>query len=190
MVWSGSPELPLPSVIQAMTDRITHRGPDDQGIWSDDSLSLGHRRLSILDLTSAGHQPMLSPDGRYVLAFNGEIYTHQTIRDELADRVTFRSSSDTETLLHGLMHFGEELLPRLNGIFAFAFYDAQTHQLLIARDQFRNQAAILHAGWRPNGVCVRAEEPARSARLVTCNRSERDRQLSDVPLVTGRAHGV
>jgi asparagine synthase (glutamine-hydrolysing) len=132
----GFTGTPLPSVIQAMTDRITHRGPDDQGIWSDDALSLGHRRLSILDLTSAGHQPMLSPDGRYVLAFNGEIYTHQTIRDELADRVTFRSSSDTETLLHGLMHFGEELLPRLNGIFAFAFYDAQTHQLLIARDQF------------------------------------------------------
>ncbi len=68
--------------------------------------------------------------------FNGEIYTHQTIRDELADRVTFRSSSDTETLLHGLIYFGEELLPRLNGIFAFAFYDTQTHQLLIARDQF------------------------------------------------------
>lgn len=132
----GFTGTPLPSVIQAMTDQITHRGPDDQGIWSDDSLSLGHRRLSILDLTSAGHQPMLSPDGRYVLAFNGEIYTHQTIRDELTDRVTFRSSSDTETLLHGLIHFGEELLPRLNGIFAFAFYDTQTHQLLIARDQF------------------------------------------------------
>lgn len=132
----GFTGTPLPSVIQAMTDRITHRGPDDQGIWSDDSLSLGHRRLSILDLTSAGHQPMLSPDGRYVLAFNGEIYTHQTIRDELADRVTFRSSSDTETLLHGLIHFGEDLLPRLNGIFAFAFYDTQTQQLLIARDQF------------------------------------------------------
>jgi asparagine synthase (glutamine-hydrolysing) len=132
----GFTGTPLPSVIQAMTDRITHRGPDDQGIWSDDSLSLGHRRLSILDLTSAGHQPMLSPDGRYILAFNGEIYTHQTIRDELSDRVIFRSTSDTEKLLHGLIHFGEKLLPRLNGIFAFAFYDTQTRQLLIARDQF------------------------------------------------------
>ena len=119
-----------------MVSAMRHRGPDDEGQFSADGLSLGHRRLSILDLTEAGHQPMSSEDGRYVLAFNGEIYTHLDIRRELEPEFHFHSQSDTETLLYGLIKHGEKLLPRLNGIFSFAFFDRQTRRLLLARDHF------------------------------------------------------
>ncbi len=122
--------------IGPLIDAMRHRGPDDTGQFSADGLSLGHSRLSILDLSAAGHQPMLSNDDRYVLVFNGEIYNHLDIRRELASEHEFRSTSDTETLLCGLIKFGEQLLPRLNGIFSLAFYDRHTQRLLLARDHF------------------------------------------------------
>ncbi len=115
---------------------MAHRGPDDEGIFTHKTLSLAHRRLSIIDLSENGHQPMLSENGRYVLIFNGEIYNHQQLRESLKPKYSFKSSTDTETLLYGLIEFGKEFINQLNGIFAFAFFDTATENLLIVRDQF------------------------------------------------------
>ena len=104
------------SIINAMTDAISHRGPDDSGIYSDGNLNLGHRRLSIQDLSSNGHQPMSTEDNRYCIVFNGEIYNHFEIREGLKDKYTFKSSSDTETILYGYSEYGVELFNKLNGI--------------------------------------------------------------------------
>jgi asparagine synthase (glutamine-hydrolysing) len=124
-----------------MAKRIEYRGPDDVGTWldGDESLALAHRRLAIIDLSPAGHQPMVSPCGRYVLCFNGEIYNHHDLRDEL-DRVDgsfpWRGHSDTEILLAALRHWGVEgALRRLNGMFAFAFWDVSERTLFLARDR-------------------------------------------------------
>lgn len=114
---------------------IQHRGPDDKGVWSNEHIFLGHVRLSIQDTSDAGHQPMISPDGRYILIYNGEIYNHPELRDELKNtNHPFKSTSDTETLLVGLIHQGTGFIKRLNGIFAFAFYDVVLNQLIVARD--------------------------------------------------------
>lgn len=124
------------SYIQQMTDAIAHRGPDDEGIYIDGDIALGHRRLSILDLSAHGHQPMLSEDGRYILVFNGEIYNHWEIREKIKDKYQFKSTSDTETILYGFAEFGIELFNMLNGIFAFSIYDKQNKEITIVRDQF------------------------------------------------------
>lgn len=127
--------------LRLMTDTIRHRGPDDSGLWFDQStgLGLGHRRLSILDLSAAGHQPMMSASGRYVIAFNGEIYNHRDLRRELAGQratTTFRGHSDTEALLAAIDCWGVlPTLPRLNGMFAFAVYDKLDNLLYLARDR-------------------------------------------------------
>jgi asparagine synthase (glutamine-hydrolysing) len=128
-------------VAQCMADRIAHRGPDDSGVWVDEKcgLALAHRRLSILDLSPAGHQPMASPCGRFVLVYNGEIYNHLDLRRELeaeGGAFDWRGHSDTETLLAGLRHWGiERCLQKLNGMFAFAFWDRREQLLYLARDR-------------------------------------------------------
>lgn len=117
---------------------IRRRGPDDQGIWSDTDVGvwLGQVRLSILDTTSAGHQPMLSPDGRVVMVFNGEIYNFRELRAELeAEGLTFTSQSDSEVLLALFCRDGIDCLNRLNGIFAVVFWERDTQTLWVARDQ-------------------------------------------------------
>lgn len=132
---------PEPAIAETMALHIEHRGPDDAGVWidKDAGLALAHRRLAILDLSPAGRQPMQSPCNRYVLVYNGEIYNHQELRDELeAERGAFewRGHSDTETLLAALRHWGVEgALQRLNGMFAFAFWDAAEQTLFLARDR-------------------------------------------------------
>ncbi len=121
----------------AILHSISHRGPDDSGIYTDGSLLLAHTRLSIVDVSSAGHQPMVSADGNYVLVFNGEIYNHSEIRQQLHSKgYRFQSQSDTETLLYGYAEYGREICKKLNGIFAFAVYDKQQQELFIARDHF------------------------------------------------------
>ncbi len=117
-------------------DRMSRRGPDDAGLWSDDACCLlGFRRLSILDLSPAGHQPMLTRDGRYALVFNGELYNFREIRKDLQDRgVTFRSTGDAEVVLYALAEFGDGALASFNGMFALAFYDTVAKRLLLARD--------------------------------------------------------
>lgn len=112
------------------------RGPDDEGFWTDgERCALGFRRLSILDLSEAGHQPMISQDGRYALVFNGEVYNFRELRDELiAAGRSFRSSGDTEVVLQSIVHWGKDALRRFNGMFAIAFYDRSAKSLLLARD--------------------------------------------------------
>lgn len=131
----------LASVVEQMALKIQHRGPDDAGIWLDEDygIALAHRRLSIIDLSPAGHQPMLSPCGRFTLVYNGEIYNHQDLRAELVDEgghFDWRGHSDTETLLAGLRHWGVVgTLQRLNGMFAFALWDRVERALFLARDR-------------------------------------------------------
>lgn len=122
-------------IVQSL-DKIAHRGPDSSGIFTYEKLSFGHRRLSIIDLSENGHQPMMSNCGNYVLIFNGEIYNHLDIRAKLEPKYTFNSHSDTETLLYGFIEFGSGILNMMNGIFAFSILNKQTNELFIARDQF------------------------------------------------------
>lgn len=122
--------------LAAMAATLRHRGPDDQGVWSDGRAGLGFARLSILDLSRAGHQPMGGLDGRVWLAFNGEIYNFQDLRAELqAKGHVFRSRSDTEVILQGYLAWGEDVLRHLRGMFAIALWDGRSRQLLLARDR-------------------------------------------------------
>ncbi len=115
---------------------MARRGPDDEGAWTDGQhCTFGFRRLSILDLTPAGHQPMLTPDGRYSLVINGEVYNFPDLRRELEGKgYRFRSSGDAEVVLYSLAEWGRDALVRFNGMFALAFYDTQAKKLLLARD--------------------------------------------------------
>lgn len=125
-----------PDLIQKMSDLLSHRGPDGQGKWFDNGVALGHRRLAILDLSSAGHQPMLSKSGRLVITFNGEIYNYQELRKVLEQEGSyFSSTSDTEVLLEGFEKWGYAILDRLIGMYAFAIWDKQKISLFIARDK-------------------------------------------------------
>jgi asparagine synthase (glutamine-hydrolysing) len=125
-----------PRVLHAMNDALAHRGPDDGGIWHRASVGLAHQRLSVLDLTPAGRQPMCSEDGNLVLVYNGEIYNFRELRDELRGLGhVFSTRCDTEVLLHAYREWGDDLLGRLNGMFAFALYDVSRERLLLARDR-------------------------------------------------------
>jgi asparagine synthase (glutamine-hydrolysing) len=127
----------VPALMDRMNAVQRHRGPDGDGVFEDEhaECGLGHVRLAILDPTPRASQPMISADGRYVLSYNGEIYNFRELRKELeACGRTFHSTGDTEVLLHGLSEFGEEFVSRLNGMFAFALWDRDTRELLIARD--------------------------------------------------------
>jgi asparagine synthase (glutamine-hydrolysing) len=129
--------------IGAMLQAIEHRGRDDEGVWTsapaDDGglrASLGHRRLSIIDTSSAGHQPMLSADGRFVIILNGEIYNYRELRAELETKGRqFRTHTDTEVLLNAWAEWGEDCLQRLNGMFAFALWDERERALYLVRDR-------------------------------------------------------
>lgn len=123
-------------LLRAMHAATAHRGPDDQGFFETPEISLAHNRLSIIDLSAAGHQPMTSADGRYTVIFNGEIYNYLDLKKELiALGAKFISHSDTEVLLAGWAEWGIKILDRLNGIFAFALWDSSTKKLILARDQ-------------------------------------------------------
>lgn len=124
------------SQIKEMVELLRHRGPDDEGIYIDEEIGLGHSRLSVIDLTSSGKQPMVSEDGRYALVFNGEIYNFRELRKKYCSDVDFKSSSDSEVLLHILIKQGEAGLSNLRGMFALAFWDKEKSRLLLARDPF------------------------------------------------------
>jgi len=129
--------------IGAMLKAIEHRGRDDEGVWTSPVINdegqqvcFGHRRLSIIDTSSAGHQPMLTDDGRLVVILNGEIYNYRELREQLTSKGrTFRTQTDTEVLLAAWAEWGEECLPRLNGMFAFALWDATERTLFLVRDR-------------------------------------------------------
>ncbi len=127
--------------VAAMLETIEHRGRDDDGVWSSQpansgqKLCLGHRRLSIIDISAAGHQPMISADGRYAITFNGEIYNYRELRQQLTTSGhKFTTETDTEVLLATFAEWGAECLPRLNGMFAFGVWDNQEQTLTLARD--------------------------------------------------------
>lgn len=126
-----------PSLLARMNNAIVHRGPDDEGIFYESTIGIGlaHRRLSIIDISKAGHQPMTDANGYATIVFNGEIYNYRELRAELeANGVIFRGRSDTEVLLQLYLRHGEGILSRLNGIFAFGIWDARTRKLFVARD--------------------------------------------------------
>src|SRR5215470_12456783 len=118
-------------------DRICHRGPDDDGVYTEPDVALGFRRLSILDLSLAGHQPMRSADGRYWILFNGEIYNYVELGAELREQgITLRSTGDAEVLLETYARVGKDVVHRLRGMYAFAIWDTWTRELFCARDPF------------------------------------------------------
>ena len=109
-------------ILKRMTDAISHRGPDGEGHWIDENVGLGHRRLAIIDPSSAGHQPMISADHRFVLTYNGEVYNFRDLRTELeAKGYEFNSQTDSEVVLSALVEWKEEALLKFNGMFALAF---------------------------------------------------------------------
>lgn len=127
---------PDANALRAMGDTIRHRGPDGEGHYIDDHCGIAHRRLSIIDLAT-GDQPMYSPDGRYVIAYNGEVYNFKLLREELiAAGHTFQTTCDTEVVLHGYMEWGPEVLKKLRGMFAFVIWDKEKQELFGARDPF------------------------------------------------------
>lgn len=121
--------------IKKMTDRLAHRGPDDAGIFVNGQIGLGHRRLSIIDLSSAGHQPMADADNQITIIYNGEIYNFLELRKELeADGIKFKSKTDTEVIINLYKKYGVDCLQYLRGMFAFAIWDSAKQQLFLARD--------------------------------------------------------
>lgn len=136
---------------------LTHRGPDGWGLWQGEGVTLGHRRLSILDLSENGKQPMSFADGRYWITFNGEIYNFLEIREELkAKGYDFRSESDTEVILAAYIQWGEGCLTRFNGMWAFAIWDTVERRLFMARDRFGKKP--LFYAELPNGDFAFASE--------------------------------
>ncbi|TRX04630.1 asparagine synthase (glutamine-hydrolyzing) [Flavobacterium gawalongense] len=123
-------------ILTKMRDLLEHRGPDDKGLFIENNIGFGHRRLSILDVSSAGHQPFLSDDGRYVLVYNGEIYNYKEFYPELkSNGFDIRTTSDTEVLMKLFQLHGLKMLNRLNGMFAFAIWDKMEKKLIVVRDR-------------------------------------------------------
>lgn len=149
---TSQPVAGVPALLRAMGEAIAARGPDDADTWNDDQAGIGlsHRRLAVVDLTAAGHQPMASPGGRYVLIFNGEVYNHAELRAQLSARdpsAVWRGHSDTETLLAGIEAWGlEDTLGRAVGMFAFALWDKAQRVLTLCRDRLGEKP--MYYGWQ------------------------------------------
>jgi asparagine synthase (glutamine-hydrolysing) len=125
------------TIVRRMTNVVEHRGPDGEGLWVEKNVGFGHRRLSIIDLSPAGHQPMRTADGRFVLTYNGEIYNFQELRIELeALGYQFNSKTDSEVVLKAFHAWGANAVSRFNGMFAFAIYDTKKNELFLARDRY------------------------------------------------------
>lgn len=126
-----------PALLRSMTKALAHRGPDGEGFVMDTVIGLGHRRLAILDLSAAGHQPMTTPDGNFILTYNGEVYNFRELRREL-ERLghSFCSRTDTEVVLRAYVQWGPECVTRFNGMFALALWDKTRQELFLARDRY------------------------------------------------------
>src|SRR5271155_2344957 len=127
--------LPSSDIFLSALDRLKLRGPDDSGIWRDESVLLGHRRLAVVDLSPTGRQPMESVDRRYIIVFNGEIYNHRELPPRLNLLGDWRGTSDTETLIEAYRFWGMDCLKHINGMFAFAIWDRVERTLFLARDR-------------------------------------------------------
>ncbi len=125
-----------PELIKRMCDKLIHRGPDDSGIYVDGNVGLGHRRLSIIDLSESGHQPMSSQDKSIWITFNGEIYNFQELRKDLISKgYSFKSHTDTEVIIYLYQEYKEKCLDYIRGMFAFAIWDKNEERLFLARDR-------------------------------------------------------
>ena len=164
----------LAQLARAMATELAHRGPDAEGVWSDEErgVALAHRRLAILDLSAEGQQPMLSACGRYVLVFNGEIYNHLDLREKLGGFV-WRGHSDTETLLAAVEAWGiEAALKRLTGMFAFALWNSVDRTLTLARDRLGEKP--LYYGWQGDAFLFGSELKALAAHPAWHGEVDRD----------------
>jgi asparagine synthase (glutamine-hydrolysing) len=159
---------PDPALLRRMADALRHRGPDGEGIHVEPHLGFGHRRLSIVDL-AGGAQPMATEDGTVVVSFNGEIYNHVSLRRELeASGHRFRTRSDTESILLGWREWGLGVLDRLKGMFAFALWDRERGELLLARDRLGEKPLVY--GTLPDGTLAFASELSALVALPTMPR--------------------
>ena len=159
--------------LRLMTQMLYHRGPDDGAVWTGPGAGLGHRRLSILDLSAAGRQPMVSPDGRYVLVYNGEIFNYPELRAQLEGRGhVFRSRTDSEAVLYACLEWGEEAVLRLVGQFAFGFWDTHERSLLLARDHLGVKPLYLSV--QDDGLYFASEAKAIVAALPCTRRPRAD----------------
>lgn len=181
------------STLEAMRDRLAHRGPDGRGAWMEQlpnggRVALGHRRLSIIDLSAAGDQPMLSHDGRLCICYNGEIYNYIELREELKRAgAVFRTQSDTEVLLAAYAQWGEKCLERLNGMFAFALWDRPAKRLFVARDRF-GEKPLYFAALPGGGVAFASEAKALFGHpgvSPDVDVAEVDRFMCGAPLIAG-----
>ncbi len=134
-IWKSPWSDETSHILRSMQQALAHRGPDDEGSWMNDHVAFGHQRLSILDVSSAGHQPMFSPDGRVAVVFNGEIYNFIELRAELKSRYQFTTQTDTEVIIAGYLVWGESFIERLNGMFAIALYDQAIQTCFLFRDR-------------------------------------------------------
>lgn len=167
-------------IVSRMADRLRHRGPDDSGVWvdADAGLALGHRRLSIIDLTPQGRQPMVSHCGRYVIVFDGEIYNYRQIRSELESElgissIPWKGHSDTEVMLAAISQWGlEGAIQRFNGMFGFALWDRKERILFLARDRIGKKP--LYYGWAGNVFLFGSELKALTAHPEWPNEIDRD----------------
>ncbi|MCG2694408.1 asparagine synthase (glutamine-hydrolyzing) [Candidatus Parcubacteria bacterium] len=142
------------NLIKKMNTKIAHRGPDGDGIFLDEDISFGHRRLAIIDLSERAAQPMTSANGRFVIIYNGELYNFKEIKKELSE-FNFKSDSDTEVVLYSFIKWGKEALKRFNGIFSFAIWDRDKEELFLARDQFGVKPLYY---WHKNGRFIFSSE--------------------------------
>src|SRR6516162_141437 len=159
---------PDSSWVATATERISHRGPDDEGFYTDNDVALGYKRLAIIDLSQAGHQPMRSADGRFWMIFNGEIYNYVELGAELRNQgVALRSSGDSEVLLETYARIGKDVVHRLRGMYAFAIWDTWTRELFCARDPFGIKPFYYCVDHRPGTARDTAGgRPARGRRPV------------------------
>src|SRR5574341_57179 len=135
-VYFNSTRKVTAQALQKMAATLAHRGPDGEGVWVDQNVGLAHRRLAIIDLRPEAGQPMCNEDGTVWITFNGEIYNFQELRQELKGRGhIFKTSSDTEAIVHAYEEYGRECLSRLRGMFAFAIWDKRAKVLFLARDR-------------------------------------------------------
>ncbi|MDG3042462.1 asparagine synthase (glutamine-hydrolyzing) [Roseicyclus marinus] len=174
------------TVLERMRDRLSHRGPDDAGLWQQQigeqgSVNLGFRRLSILDVSDASNQPMVLRDGALAMVYNGEIYNYLELRTELeAKGCSFRTTGDTEVLLKAYEHWGDEVLSKLNGMFAFVIWDAERGSALVGRDRF-GEKPLYMARTRTGGLAFASEIKA----LLACPEIDSALDLRTLSKVVG-----
>ena len=170
-IWNGDARINAAAALET----LVHRGPDDSGVFNDGGLTLAHTRLSILDLSDAGHQPMSTEDGRYTLIYNGEIYNHRELKESLrSNGCRFVSTSDSEVLLKGLALEGVKFLSVLRGMFSFALWDARRRELLLGRDPTGVKPLLYHQG--PDGTFAFASE-LKAFQALDCCRFELDQEM-------------